>query len=230
MNIEQTQRRTHWCNGIEYNELPPPVCLVKAMSKKYASNLVKRGELKIHHLSYFRAWEDKVLGDPNDGKGLYHVNGHPMDIRSANDVYAWCTSFPEITIERLHLIAEQGKYDCMIVVRNPQVIFERINNWLSENQRGFLVHCGEVKYSRGDEVDKETLNSQKFHFNVFQKDVRFKDDKEYRLSVTNSTFRNLEKKYIKLVLGDCSDVVTIEELPDKVSNMDSSVAAFLTGC
>ncbi len=215
MGIEKTKSDTLLLNGVEYNELPPPGCLIKTMSKTWALELLKNGVLRVRHLNYFRKWENSILGDPNDGNALYHLNGHSMNTGSVNDVYAWCLSYPEIINERLNLIAEQGNYDCMVVVKRPKAMFDRISNWLSANKPGFWVHCGAVKYNRGEEVDKKTLNSQKFHYNVFQKSDCFSEDKEYRLSVTNTTFTQQEDEYIDLILGDCRDLLSIEELPNK---------------
>ena len=107
-------------NGIEYNDFPAPRLLVKAMSRIWAGSLIDSGKLKIRHLDYFRSWENKVLGDQNDGNGQYYVNGHPMETGSVNDLYALCLSFSEITPSRLALLAEQSGYDCLVVFRNPE--------------------------------------------------------------------------------------------------------------
>ena len=214
MNISRTQSGTILSNGIEYNEFPAPRLLVKAMSQEWACKLIDSGILRIQHLDYFRNWEEnRFLGDPNDGNGQYHVDGHPMETGSVNDVYAWCLSFPEITPNRLTLIAEQSKYDCLVVIRNPEAMFQRIKGWLETNHPGFWVHCGAVKYDRGQEVDKKTLNAQKFHYNVFQKAETFKEDQEYRLSITNSTSSLLQDKHIDLAIGICRDIASIEDLP-----------------
>ncbi len=205
---------------IEYHEFPPPNCLVKAMTREWAFELVNNGVLRIHHIGYLRSWENKILGDRYDGKGMYRLHGQPMDIGSSNDVYIWCGSFPNISSQRINLIAEHGIYDCMVVIHNPNEIFERIHSALSVNCPGFSVLCGKVKYDRGSEVDKAALNRQKFHFNVFQKSPVFYEDCEYRLSITNSTFVRLNEKYIDLCLGNCSDFISIEALPLKALTTD----------
>jgi hypothetical protein len=215
MAIEKTKTGTFISDGIEYNETPVPKMLVKAMSKEWADPLVYKGKLRIHHLNYFRNWENKVLGDPNDGNGQYHLNGQPMETGSTNDVYALCMSFPKVSHSRLNIFAEQSGYNCLVFIHDPEVLFQRIKKWLVANYHGFKVHCGAVKYNRGSEVDKKTLNKQQFHYNVFQKAPSFKEDQEYRLSVTNCTFVPLKNKYIDLVIGNCNDIASIEELPNK---------------
>ena len=196
-------------NGIEYNEYPPPQKLVKAMERKWAKKLVNNGSLRMRKLEYYQNWENKSLGDPNDGKGMYKLNNHPMEVSSSNDVYIWCSSLHEIKTEQLKILAESGNYDCKVIINNPSEFFKRVKKQLS---RGFPIHCGLVNYNRGKDIDKETLNSQKFHFNVFQKDPSFKDDKEYRMSVINSIRNRLEYDTLDLSLVDCSDIMSIESL------------------
>ena len=209
MRIDRAQSETIIYNGIEYNDFPIPILLFKAMSREWASLLIDSGILKIRHLDYFRNWENEVLGDPNDGNGQYHVNSHPMETGSVNDVYAWCLSFPEITPNRLAVFAEQSSFNCLVVIRNPEAMFQRIRAYLVANRQGYRVHCGSVKYDRGKEVDKKALNSQPFHYNVFQKSVFFQEDREYRLSINNCTFSRLQDKHLDLEIGNCSDIAGV---------------------
>jgi len=215
MELTRTQTGTVIVNGIEYSEYPPPQQLVKAMERKWAEQLVGDGLMRLRKLEYYRRWENELLGDPNDGEGLYHLHGHPIQTGSANDVYAWCLSLPIIEHSRLLLLAQNGGYDCMLVIHAPEKFFRKVVTFLSQHRKGFILHCGLVNYNRGEEVDKNTLNSQKFHFNVFQKAPRFKDDKEYRIAITNSTFNRLPNDHLDLLLGDCSDIMSIEALPNK---------------
>ncbi len=223
MNIERTQSGTFLSNGIEYNDFPAPGLLVKAMSRKHAESLLDSGILRIRHLEYFRNWENKVLGDANDGNSQYLVDGHPMETGSMNDVYAWCMSSSSIAGSRLTLFAEQGEYDCKVVIRNPVEMFQRVKSWLVRNHPKLWIHCGAVKYDRGHEIGKNTLNSQQFHYNVFQKAESFEEDQEYRLSITSCAFGRLhdegsppEDKYIDLEIGNCCDIASVEDLPNKI--------------
>lgn len=215
MNFDKTPTGAIIRNGIEYNELPAPEMLVKAMEQRFADQLLDSGKLRISHLDCFRNWENKILGDCNDGIGQYYVSGHPMENGSVNDVYAWCLSFPEIADGRLAIFGEQGGYDCKIVIRDPDEMFQRIKKWLVNNHPELWIHCGAVKYDRSQVVDKATLNSQQFHFNVFQKAASFEEDREYRLSITNISFPRLHGKYIDVEIGNCRDIASIEKLPVK---------------
>ena len=209
----ETQTGTVLVNGIEYNEYPPPEQLVKVMKRGWAEQLISKGSVRLHKLEYYRRWEKGQLGDPNDGKGLYQLDGHPMQTGLSNDVYAWCLALPAIKRDRLLLLAEDGGYDCVIVLCAPEEFFRRVGGWLSKYRRHFPLHCGLVNYNRGEDVDKETLNSQKFHFNVFQKTPRFKDDMEYRMSIINATFQRIQEDYLDLLISNCTDIMSIEALP-----------------
>jgi len=188
--------------------------LIKAMDRKWAKKVLRDGLIRLHTLEYYRQWENDLLGDPNDGKGLYRVGGHPMEISSVNEVYVWCLSNPEISNERLHAVATAGKYNCVITIHQPEELIRRIATYLQLNHKNLSLHCGGVKYDRGTEVDPRTLNSQKFHFNVFQKESsRFQDDKEYRVSITNYSFGRHNENFVDLMIGDCGDIISLRPLP-----------------
>jgi hypothetical protein len=210
----QTQTGTLLLGGIEYNEYPPPPQLVKLMTRERADEVIQNGLLRLRPLQYYRHWENKVLGDPNDGLGLYHLDGHPIHAGSINPDYAWCLSLPEIDLSRRLLLARHGGYDSIVWIHAPEEFFRRVRDWLSAHLNGFHLHCGCVNYDRGGEVDKQTLNSQKFLFHVFQKDPKFQEDMEYRMAVTDATFTGTEQDHLDLALGDCTDIISIEDLPD----------------
>ncbi len=215
MELTRIQDGSIVANGIRYNEYPPPQLLVKAMERRWAEELVRAGLMRLRKLEYYRSWENGLLGDPNDGEGLYHVHGYPMQTGSSNDVYAWCLSLPTIEPSRRLLLAQHGGYDCLLVIPAPERFFKKVAGFLSQNRKGFGLHCGLANYNRGEEIAKRTLNSQKFHHNVFQKSPRFEDDKEYRMAITNSTFNRLHDDHLDLLLGDCRDIMSIDGLPNK---------------
>ncbi len=57
-------------NGIEYNEYPPLIRLIKAMERKWAGELARKGVIRLNKLEHYQEWENEVLGDANEGKGL----------------------------------------------------------------------------------------------------------------------------------------------------------------
>jgi hypothetical protein len=184
------------------------------MEFEFASKLVSEGLARLRTLTYYQQWENEILGDPNDGIGLNHLDGRPMTLKSANDVYIFCVSLPSIDPEHQLLMAQNSSYDCVVLITEPEEFFRRIRNYLLAMLKGFLLHCGTVNYDRGREVDMKTLNSQKFHCNVFQKAFKFKNDIEYRLTVTDYNFTHSSNEFIDLFLGNCSDIISIRKLPN----------------
>lgn len=215
MPISTTKSESVIVDGVEY---PPPTILLKAMERRWAKELITTGLMRFGSLASYREWENTVLGDPNDGKGLFHMKGHPYRTGSANPVYAWCASLPTITPDRTLLLAEHGKYDCVVRVHHPLILIQRIREALSATYKSLNLDCSEVSYNRGVEVDKQALNSQNFHFNVFQKDPAFALDMEYRLSLTDTDLRPDRKSYVNITVGKCSDIMSIDELPKLASN------------
>lgn len=73
-------------------------------------------------LAYYRKWENAVLGDPNDGEGMFMMNGHRYEVGSINPVYAWCASLPTVTSERINKWVEPEGYDRLVRVCRPLVL------------------------------------------------------------------------------------------------------------
>lgn len=214
-NITKTDSGTLIVKGIEYNTYPPPGKLIKVMKKARAKEFISHGTLRFGSLEEYRKWENEVLGDVNDGNGMYTMDGHEYNTGSANEVFAWCLSLPEISKKRILEIANSNNYDCFVVIDSPLELFQRISKALGDEYNGdFILHCGPVSYGRGSEVDKVTLNNQQFHFNVFQKRTQYQDDKEYRLSITNYSLKNRYGSGVFAHIGNCSDIVHINELPN----------------
>jgi len=202
--------------GVEYFTYPPPCTLVKVMEYQWATNLIKNGSMRFGSLEFYRKMENAALGDPNDGKGMFRVKGDPYTIDSSNNIYAWCAALPVITPERIAVLAKHGKYDCLIRIHQPKILLHRVIIVLLANggKLHLRLQCAEVSYNRGSEIDKATLNSQQFHFNVFQKDPRFAEDKEYRLFMTDVQPESEPRNHIDIQVGDCSDIMDIEDLPN----------------
>ncbi|MGH8702883.1 MAG: hypothetical protein ACREVR_17150 [Burkholderiales bacterium] len=175
--------------------------------------MVEKGRVRLRTPEYYRRWENTLLGDPNDGKGLYHLGGHPLQTDSGNDVYVWCFSLPTITHDRMLQLAREGSYTCVLVVDAPEEFFRRVRDWLSAHHSGYQLHCGRVTYDRGEHVTKKAANAQKFHFNIFQKAPKFQDDSEYRMLITNATFVWRIEDYLDLEVGSCSAIMSIRALP-----------------
>lgn len=209
----KTRSGTIISEGVEYNSYPPPSSVTKAMERIWAKKFIENGSMRFGSLKYYQTWEIKTLGDKNDGRGMFHMEGDPYEIESSNPVYVWCASLPDITPERVRVLAKEGNYDCRVRICQPQCLIHRVRDALITLRSDLMLQCSDVIYDRGLEVDKVMLNDQKFHFNVFQKDVNFEEDMEYRLSVVDCSIKPIQDAYIDIKVGNCSDIITIEDLP-----------------
>src|SRR5437763_12807747 len=81
--ITRTKSGTLVVDGVEYSTYPPPRAIVKAMQHQWANQLVIAGSMRFGSLEYYRKLENAVLGDPNDGEGLFHMNAHPFAVGSS---------------------------------------------------------------------------------------------------------------------------------------------------
>ncbi len=206
--MQKTQFSTIIADGVEYNIYPPPEILIKVMKREFAQDLVDKGYMHFGDLEYYRGWENKVLGDKNDGLGMYRMAGHEYNSSSSNPIFAWCSSLSTVQETRISEIASVSGYDCKVIISNPSKMIQRLYATVQSVLRGVHIHCGPVNYDRGDEVDKDSLNDQPFNFNVFQKDERFADDNEYRVSLMLN--RPITFHFYVISVGSCSDIMTIE--------------------
>jgi len=178
---------------------------------------MEKGSVRLGKLEYYRRWENRLLGDPNDGKGLFHLDRNPLQTDSGNEVYAWCLSLRNITQDHILRLVGASGYNCILVVDAPEEFFRRVKDWLSKHLNAYWLHCGMVTYNRGESVDNATANAQKFHFNVFQKALRFHQDMEYRMSVTDLTFGRRTEDHLDIEIGNCHDIMSIRALPKPVA-------------
>lgn len=112
------------------------------------------------------------------------------------------------------MIARYGSYHCLVRVHEPFLLIQRVRDELFRNDKTLHIHCAEISYNRGIEVDKQKLNSQKFHFNVFHKDKLFAKDMEYRFSLTDVSIQSKPEPFVEVMVGKRSDIMSIEELPN----------------
>lgn len=202
-----TKTGTLLINDIEFNE-SAPASLVRATERVWATRLRDEGMIRLNSVEHYRKVESSELGDCDEGRGIFHVDGRQYTTGSANEVYIWCCALPDTSTEVLLNLSPT--YDCVLTVTDPITFTKRVNAQLNSMGVVFAPHLGRVAYSRGDEITKRALNTQKFSYNIFQKAAIHAHQAEYRLSFTNVSFRRLGLPHIDLRLGDCTDVVRIE--------------------
>jgi len=201
-----TRTGTLLIEDIEFNE-SPPACLIRATESEWATRLRDEGMIRLNSVEHYRQVESSELGDRHEGRGIFHMDGHLYTTDSHNEVYIWCCALPDTSVDILKCLSPT--YDCIIAITDPIMFTKRICTHLNNLGVVFSPHLGEVEYTRGAEVSKRVLNSQKFSYNIFQKGAAHAHQAEYRLSFANASFRSLGLPHLDLVMGNCNDVVKI---------------------
>jgi hypothetical protein len=192
--------------GIEYNTYPPPSSVLKAMERKWAVELVDNGVIRLNSLEFYQTLENDQLGDTKEGLGEFFSSGHPYNVSSGNKVFVWCSAFPQTP--KPTLLELYPKYDSIISVKNPIEFTKRIMAALSTKGYSFsLPHLGAVNYSRSTEVGIESVKSQLWHWNVFQKRESYVHQNEFRFAFTDTSFNLEQSGPIDIKIGPCSDIV-----------------------
>jgi hypothetical protein len=206
--VVETQSGTKFVDGIEYNQYPPPVTLIKAMESKWAAKLFNEGAIRLYSVDYYQTLESPELGDVHEGRGMLRLNGHPMQMGSINEVFIWCGALPNISAATLKGLS--SSYNTIIRITNVVEFTKRIVCALNDFGCKWHTHLGQVTYNRGDEVSKETLKNQKWHYNIFQKSAEYEHQREYRLAFTNISFQQINKKWIELSIESSKDIMKME--------------------
>lgn len=194
--------------GIEFNAFPPPSTLIKAMEKQWAEKLIKNGTVRLNSLEFYQNLENDELGDSTEGLGELKSKGHPYNVSSVNKIFVWCGALPDASFPTL--LSLDTKYDTVIRVVNPLEFTKRIELALIDKDYSFAhPHIGSINYSRSDEVDMKSVQSQFFHWNVFQKRKKYTHQNEYRLAFTDTSFTLENDEPIDLEIGSCLDLVQL---------------------
>jgi hypothetical protein len=205
--ITLTKSGTKIIKDIEFNE-DPPRCLKRATTKKWAKALIETGSVRMNSMEYLREIEDPQRGDKNEGKGLFRLKGHPMTVETINRVFAFCTA--DFSTKNQDLLDIANENDTIVVISNILEFAERIKR-ASRGKGPYWTHCGHVKYNYGSEITKDALNDQKWNWNIFQKDMAYSLQKEYRFTISFQKFPAIEDEYLLLEVGFCGDIILMIE-------------------
>lgn len=206
----RTKSGTVRVDGIEYNEYPTTATLIKAMDSTWAIKLREEGVIRLNSVLFYQKLESEELGDRNEGLGMLRLDGHELNMGTANEVFIWCAALPGTPKETL--LGLDKNYDCIVAVSNTQELVSRLSQALKEKGLKMDAHIGFVNYNRGNEVSSEELELQKFNYNIFQKSKEYRHQREFRISFSNLKLGIdvLGSQPIDLTLGDCKELIAIE--------------------
>jgi hypothetical protein len=207
-SVKRTVSDTVIVNGIEYNQFPSLSSVIKAMEQHWACKLRDEGVIRLNSINYYHDLESPELGDSNEGKGQWYLDGEQMDRGSSNEVFIWCAACPDTSHETLKGL--EKNYDSIVTINNIEEFVHRISSSLRSRELKLHPHIGTITYDRGTSVTKEELNSKKWHCNVFQKNPLYAHQNELRLVYTNVSMERINQEYIDISIGECSDIVHVQ--------------------
>lgn len=184
--------------GIEF-VLPS---VLKAYPLEWARQLIEKGIIYFTNLDVFHAVESAERGDVREGSVHRAMKDGMFIGKYVNPIYAWCGTM-ETDAE---VILETWRdRDTVVEVTNTMVFLERIRGKANEVEGVIQFQAGPVVYDK----DKGSHRDYFWAQGIFQKDLRFSGQKEFRLALVGSAKILKGDSNIVLTLGDCSDIIRI---------------------
>lgn len=205
---EKTKNRTYISNGFEFNQLPCPKYLIKAMEREWAEKLVEQGLIRLNALEYYQNFENKELGDNLEGKGELLVAEHQFNAESINTHYIWCGARPGTN--RSLLLGMDDKYDVIVRINDVRKFTSKILAGLLNN--GYVVsrpQLGKINYNRSADVNLTAVKEQKWLWNCFQKQKEYFHQNEYRIVFSDLSMSKNSTSPIDLKIGPCKDFIKL---------------------
>ncbi|MGR2870805.1 hypothetical protein [Vibrio vulnificus] len=209
--MSSTRYGTNILGGIEFNEIPPPQLLLKAMERKWAEELMFKGKSRLSALRYYQSLEDEDLGDRNEGLGELSVKKHLHEASSLNEAFIWCAATSDA--DKATLLSLNKSYNVIIEITDPIEFVNRIHRFLGEVGKKFsFPQMGKVTYNRSTEVSIEYLQHQPWFWFCFQKSISYSHQSEYRILFSSLSTKMEGVDHIELDLGCCKDIIKILEI------------------
>lgn len=196
--------QSSFIEGIEYIQVPPPQKLKKAMSSELAEKLIRLGTFRLTNVLEYRKIDTTKpdQSDPYEDVGIKICQGVQCTTETLNPTFIWCCSDVKANDYKIKAIDE--RYNCIISINKPHVFFVRICNVLKQNSYQFRKQAGFVYYDKG-----EMENRKFWGDNTFQKHEKYAYQQEFRFAIKDLKF-NRNIPFINLQLGNCSDILSIE--------------------
>lgn len=191
-------------NGVEYAQMPIPPDIWRATKYAYAVELIESGILCLSNAQRYRHDPDPERGDPTETDGRFIRQGVTCITGHTNPIFLWCTTLDSNPESVLSIWRD---CDTVIHISNPQALAERmLSAAKAQGVDGVSFHAGIPTY------DKDKGGTAEYHWaeSIFQKPLRHAPQKEYRFALVGSYAMNRTTS-VKLKLGPCDDIVSIEK-------------------
>lgn len=184
-------------DGIQY-VLPG---IFKAYRRDWAEEFLRDGTIYFTNLKEFRTNEHSERGDCQEGTGITIRQGQRCTTNPLNPIFVCC-----FTMETdLSVILDTWKdRDTIVQICNTICFAKRIRDAALEIKEICFIQIGPVTYDK----DEGSRRAYYWGENIFQKNLRFSDQKEFRFALIGECCIQTEKEIV-LRLGDCTDIALI---------------------
>lgn len=178
----------------------PEFCYKAFECSEHAKQFIDNGNFRLNCLGYCRNMEGKSRRDPTEGYGhtkepgivtVALVSPNPTEktiwtketghqehhVEIGNPVFCFCTCLPDV--ELAHMSKTFGKY--IVEINNPKRLAEDINEYFISKGKRFLIEGCKAVYNKGQTMDRELTDNERFDLPYKQKPEKFCPDCEFRI-------------------------------------------------
>ena len=172
--------------------------IYKAYPLAWAENLLS-GRIYFTNLNSFREDEDPQRGDQLEGRGITIRQGVKCTAGYLNPIFVWCSTMETDPT----VITETWKdRDTVLQITDTLTFIRRIRDAAASLKPNIhRLSVGPVTY------DKDDGSYREYHWaeGIFQKNLRYSGQKEFRLALVGDICLKDEENVI-LELGNCTDI------------------------
>jgi hypothetical protein len=219
-----------------------PSTLIRYFEKEEHARLFIAGEIRVGLLSHYRVvegarqdgqeglvsfeWNKKapqiiidkttrqVVGHAESNQNIHYTGS------SLNAQFILSTSHPDA--DKQILKDKFGNF--LVCVNDPKTLLERIKVAWQKHPWALDGHAFVVAavYNKDGVVEADPYLIAPPHYSYCQKAASFQDEREFRYVLTCSVdMRRKMDEHVTLSVGDCSDILTLEDQGDDVAVVES---------
>ena len=189
----------------------PYFTIYKAYRSEWTEMLISEGTLYFTSLESFQRDEHTERGDSLEGTGIVIRQDQRCTTSSLNPIFVCCFT---METDRECILTTWKDRDAVVQICDTLTFAKRISDYVNahEMEMPLRVQVGDVAYDKDEGSYREPFRGE----STFQKNQRFRGQKEFRFALEGWTNKQSEYekllvdgKHLVLRLGDCSDIMRI---------------------
>ena len=176
--------------------------ILKAYRHEWAQQLIEEGIIYFTDLQVFHADENAERCDVREGIVHRAMKDGMFIGMYKNPIYVWCGTMETNTDAILNTWRDRTT---VVEVNNTLTFLERIRDKAKTKEGVIRFLAGPVVYDKDRGSHRDYFWAQ----GIFQKDLFFGGQKEFRIALIGDPKKLKDKRDIALTLGDCSDIIRI---------------------